>query len=383
MENLTKAKAQLITTQPFFATLLLSMKLTQDDSIKTLSVNADEIKYNSKFISELTVSEVVFALSHEIMHVVFEHVYDKGKKDHNIYNQAGDYIINDILIREKIGLKIQGALHNSNLVNQGKTTNGVYDILYKKQKEQNKNNNKKDQNQNAPSPGDIANGGSLDDCQDSTKGKDAAEISKSKADSKVKIINAANAAKMCGNLPASIKKLVDEIKQTDTNWKAILREFFTSKAKTEYSYARPKRRFLADDIYLPSLTGEKIGCIVIAIDMSGSINQATIDSFSAEINAIKEDVQPELIKVLYFDTEVKKEENFTIDDDFKLKAIGGGGTKFSPIFKHLENASETIDACIVLTDLYCSDFGQCPDYPVLWASNGSKKANFGEVVSIK
>jgi hypothetical protein len=40
-------------------------------------------------------------------------------------------------------------------------------------------------------------------------------------------------------------------------------------------------------------------------------------------------------------------------------------------------------ACVFLTDLCCSDFGDAPDYPVLWVSTESGTAPFGEVVLMK
>ncbi|NBR24905.1 MAG: hypothetical protein EBU08_14255, partial [Micrococcales bacterium] len=56
------------------------------------------------------------------------------------------------------------------------------------------------------------------------------------------------------------------------------------------------------------------------------------------------------------------------------------GTAFSPCFKYLEDNDIHPVAAIFLTDLYCDDFGNPPEYPVLWVSNGTDTAPFGEVV---
>jgi hypothetical protein len=37
-------------------------------------------------------------------------------------------------------------------------------------------------------------------------------------------------------------------------------------------------------------------------------------------------------------------------------------------------------AAVVLTDLCCYDFGDQPEYPVLWVSTDETEAPFGEVV---
>jgi len=37
-------------------------------------------------------------------------------------------------------------------------------------------------------------------------------------------------------------------------------------------------------------------------------------------------------------------------------------------------------ACVFLTDLCCDDFGNAPEFPVLWVSTEKGTAPFGEVV---
>ena len=37
-------------------------------------------------------------------------------------------------------------------------------------------------------------------------------------------------------------------------------------------------------------------------------------------------------------------------------------------------------SCVFLTDLECSDFGDAPDYPVLWVSTEKGEAPFGQIV---
>ena len=75
-------------------------------------------------------------------------------------------------------------------------------------------------------------------------------------------------------------------------------------------------------------------------------------------------------------------DEYTRDDEVDIKMHGGGGTAFSPIFKKVEELGVEPVACIVLTDLYCSDYGDTPPYPVLWVSNGKggEDTPFGETV---
>ena len=358
--NLDKAKARLVLDQPFFASLLMSMPMVADaQKAPTMGTDGKTLYYNPAWIESLPVPEIVFVLAHEVLHVAFEHPLRVGKLNHAKYNAAADYVINDVLVADRVGTMPQGGLHDSALVAKGKgTTEGVYALLPD-------NNGKQAMDNVMPAPGDAA-------------AQEAAS-----AEMKVKVIQAANAAKMVGKLSQGLARIVGEIVKPKVDWRNILRDFLTMRCKQDWTFARPKRRFMADDLCLPSLTGESLGEIVVAVDCSGSIDAKILNSFSAEIKAICEDTKPMNVHVLYFDSEVTRHDSFPHGEDFKVNAKGGGGTAFSPIWEYVDKQDWNIEACVVLTDLQCSDFGQCPSYPVLWASNDLDKAEFGQVIKIK
>ena len=383
IDTISKAKAGLILDQPFFATLLLSTPIVEDSSVATMATDGESIMFNPEWSSKLSLNEMTFVLAHETLHCVFQHKCRRGEREPNRWNQAADYVINQVLVDEKIGSMPKGGLLDSRLVKDGNgTAEGVYNLL-PDSASQNK-------------PGDK--GGSLDDCRDagsnpkldedgnpipgSGSKPDPSQIAAKEAEIRVKVVQARNAAKMQGKLSAGLERLVSELVKTRTDWRTILRRFISERAKTDYSFARPKRRFLADDVNLPSLSGEKIGLVAVAIDCSGSIRESDLDKFSAELNAIAEDTRLAEMKIIYFDAEVLKVESVS-EFPHKLSPIGGGGTRFEPIFEEVESWDTLPVCCVVLTDLMGS-FGPAPMFPVLWASvNGSDSAPFGEVVEIE
>jgi predicted metal-dependent peptidase len=123
--------------------------------------------------------------------------------------------------------------------------------------------------------------------------------------------------------------------------------------------------------------------MAIAVDCSGSIDDDILAQFEGEITAIKEDGNPVRIHVVYFDSEVSHYEKYERDDSLNIKAHGGGGTAFSPVFKYFADHDINPVACVFLTDLCCNDFGDQPAYPVLWVSTMEGEAPFGEVVVMK
>ena len=245
------------------------------------------------------------------------------------------------------------------------TTDGIYNLL--------------------PDEPDEGGGGdgteAMDDCQDG--GNTPAEKAQQQAEWKVRVAQAAQAAKMMGKMSAGLERLVNEVLAPKVDWRDVLRKFVEKCRTDERSWARPNRRFLSQGLYLPSISGESLGEIAIAVDCSGSIDDRILAQFAGEINAIKEDGNPTKIHVVYFDSEVSHYESYGRDDALDIKAHGGGGTAFSPVFQYFAEHDIEPVACVFLTDLCCSDFGDMPSYPVLWVSTDEGEAPFGEVVVMK
>jgi len=363
-----KAKAALILDQPFFASIICNMQMIEDETLNppTAATNGKVCWYHPGFVESLSLDEVKFLLCHEVGHAVFAHMFRRGDRNPKKWNMAGDYIINDLLDKEKIGKMPEGGLHNPQLVIAGgETTEGVYALL-------------PDNDENCSGPGE--GGGAWDECRDS--GGSDADRSQAEAEMRVQVAQAAQAAKMCGKTSVHLEKFIDGALKPKVDWRNVLRNFITAKVKVEYTFARPKRRFIAEDIFLPSLGGESMGEILIAIDQSGSVTEQEVLEFKSEIMAIQQDVKPAKIHVFYFDSEVQHIEAYGPDDELDIRRYACGGTAFSPIFRKAYDMDLDPACCVVLTDLCCADFGPPPHYPVLWVSTMAGVADWGQVVEM-
>ncbi len=198
---------------------------------------------------------------------------------------------------------------------------------------------------------------------------------------------ALNNAEAEGQLPAGLKRVVEEALQTKTPWADELRQFFTAIARDDLSWMRPNRQYLRQKIVMPSVHSERMGPVVFVVDTSGSIDARALEQFEAEANALIEDVRPEVTYVLYVDAAAypDKEEGYTVDDlPIKFNARGSGGTDFRAAFNWVEAKGDMQPACLVyLTDLLGTFPAQEPEYPVLWACTNSRKAPFGNTIHIK
>jgi predicted metal-dependent peptidase len=143
-------------------------------------------------------------------------------------------------------------------------------------------------------------------------------------------------------------------------------------------------------MYLPGLHAEGMGEIVVAIDTSGSIDDTLVSQFGGELAGIIEDMAPERVTVLYADSSVQRVETFEKLEPFELHPMGGGGTDFRPVFKHVETM-EPAPVCVVyLTDLWGTFPATDPGIPVLWATPENPatlperyRPPWGEIVEIR
>jgi len=359
---LAKARTALVLEHPFIGNVALNLPYIVDYGVKTAATNGKNIRYNPHFVDSLNDEERKFLVAHECLHPMLEHTYRRNGRNHKRWNQAADYVINKLLDDEKIGKMPQGGLLDNNIHQAGGgTTDGIYNIL--------------------PEPDDDGNNGHgdpLDDCNDG--GDTPAEQAQQEAEWKVRVAQAAQAAKMMGKMSAGLERLVGEILKPKVDWRDVLRKFLEKCKSDQRTWSKFNRRFLAQGIYLPSVSGESLGEIAFAVDCSGSITQDVIDQFAAEIRSAKEDGNPTKIHVVYFDSEVSHYECYGRDDDLDIKPHGGGGTAFSPVFEYFAEHDINPVACVFLTDLCCNDFGEQPAYPVLWVSTDEGTAPFGEVV---
>ena len=96
-QKLTRARVQLLLTQPFFGTLCLRLKLVPGD-LPTMATDGSRIVYNPAFVDELKPAELEGTLAHEVLHCALGHQCRRGERDPRLWNEAADLAINPILI---------------------------------------------------------------------------------------------------------------------------------------------------------------------------------------------------------------------------------------------------------------------------------------------
>jgi predicted metal-dependent peptidase len=369
VSKLEKAKAAIVLDQPFFSSILFKHPLTADKSIPTLVVNArGDIRYNPDFIESLTVPQVVWALCHEVGHVIGKHALRRGQRDHKRWNYAGDAWINDMLTNAGVGQPIDGTVNMPG--SKDKTTESIYDSLPEIDGSGGGGGGQR---------GNDWDNGLGDDIQDDPSLTES-EKQQIEAEIKIQIAQAAQAAKMRGKLGGHLANVVNDILNVKTPWYDILERYMVRLATQEQSWKRPNRRFIGNGVYLPSWAKQPaMGPLAVQVDVSGSISQQEVAYYNGHLSRIITQVRPESVHVLLTDTEVKRYSVFQQDEEVSIQHFSGGGTHMPAGFDFLAEQGVEPELFICLTDGY-TGFGEPPDYPVIWCISSDIAAPYGENV---
>jgi predicted metal-dependent peptidase len=374
-QRVTKSHIAIMRSKEFcmFAGVLSVGKVSFTDDIPTACTNGRDVIYNPEFIKSLDDKELNFVVLHEALHKVYQHMHlwKKLWKDNPMLaNMAADYVVNYAIHEadelSNVAKRPESALFD--LAYKNMTTKQIFDML------------KKD-NQYVKEQGghDTHDWEGAEQLSDEEVKETAKQIDQALRQGEI------IRGKMNGNKNRSINELLEP----KVDWREQLREFVnaTCRNKDKSTWKRPHKRFLGQDIYMPSMIGESIGKVVVGIDTSGSIGDKELSEFLSEVVAICDDVSPSSIELLYWDTDVAGHETYNQGDYKALvqstKPAGGGGTHVGCVNQYIKDKRIEPEAIIILTDGYVEDdWGGTWDYPTLWAVTSRRTSPHGKTINI-
>ena len=392
--KLQKAKITLMRS-PKFALLqgvMMVGRTSVVDNIPTACTNGRDEKYGRAFVAALSDKELAFLVAHEVSHKMYRHLTTWTKlhdENPHLANVACDYVINLMLkeldpAEDIIAMPVykDGPLKGQRMGMYDKKYKGmnskqVFDLL---KQEQEKN-------------GGGGSGDGIDD-HDWDGAKEMTEEEKKVLEREIdQAIRQGMMAheKAHGKGAGGIGRELNEHLEPKINWREELREYVkaTCSNKDTSSWRRVNRRFLTTGTYMPSMIGEKVGHIVVAIDTSGSIGGRELNEFLAEVKGVAEEVNPEIVDLIYWDGEVAGHEKYEGAEVSNIvsstKPRGGGGTDPSCVSIHLRDNNIKPECVIVLTDGYVPNWGSEWTAPTMWVITGGNDAvsDNGRTIHIK
>ena len=361
-EKLITARVGLLLRASFFGNLATRLKLVNaDEWCPTAATDGRNFYYNSRFVDMLKPKEIEFLFGHEVLHCVYDHFGRRGDRDPQLFNIANDYCVNGDLKKHRVGEFITSVPCLYDAKYEGMSSEEIYDILYE-------NAEKIDISQlidkllDEHLDGEGQDGGGSGDEDDDQKknGKGRPKISaeerqKIKDEIKEAVLAAAAASDGAGNLPAGVKRIIEDMTAPKMNWRELLRMQLESTIKSDYTWMRNSRRGWHMDAVMPGMKLDPMIDIAISIDASGSMLDRMLKDFLGEVAGIMEQFPNYRIHVLSFDTQVYNPQQFdseNLDDITGYEIAGGGGTDFDCVFEYFKANEIEPKRHIMFTDGY-------------------------------
>jgi predicted metal-dependent peptidase len=365
-EKLITARVGLLLRASFFGNLATRLKLVNaDEWCPTAATDGRNFYYNSRFVDMLKPKEVEFLFGHEVLHCVYDHFGRRGDRDPQLFNIANDYCVNADLKKHRVGEFITSVPCLYDPKYQDMSSEEIYDILYE-------NAEKIDigslidkmLDEHLDGEGDGEGPGKDGDKPGSGMGRpklSAEERQKIRDEIKEAVLAAAAASDGAGNLPAGVKRIIQDMTAPKMNWRELIRMQLESTIKSDYTWLRNSRRGWHMDAVMPGMKLDPMIDIAISIDASGSMGEAILKDVLSEVAGIMEQFPNYRIHVVSFDTEVYNPQQFdseNLDDITEYEVMGGGGTDFDCVFRYFKENEIEPKRHIMFTDGYpCGSWG--------------------------
>jgi len=368
--NLNMHTARLLMNEPFFAALSRRIEKTRTASIPTAGVRVNptsaqfELMYNPEFMGSLSDPHQLGVLKHEFYHIIFEHV--TGRKPPGgltrLDNVAMDLAINSHIRNElpneaEPGPAINGEPMKACIPGEGLFAkyppNRTYE-WYKARLEEDAEKERKEGKGDAGEGEGEGNGGIGDadsfDCHDNfgdTNGT-AGDIAKERLrDAVKKAAEEAEKARNWGSMTSDMRKQILDSIVTKIDWRKVLRYFVKTSQRAD-KRSTPRRINKRFPKIHPGKRVRRQAKIAVSIDQSGSVDDAMLALFFAELNKLSEVAE---FTVIPFDTEVDEKLVYTWKkgQNRTWERVKCGGTCFDAPTKYVN--SQGFDGHIILTDL--------------------------------
>ena len=382
MGNLiARAKSMLLVRHAFFASLALNLEYIETEETETMATDGKTIYYNPAWVATLELIEIMSVIAHEVLHVAFCHHLRRNGRDQARWNRACDYAINWILVASGVFRLPEGGLFDEQY--KGMTAEQIYNKLPTEDEEDD------------PSAGSDPLVGEVwdatnDDGEPLTESEKASEEMKAQAS----VSEAMDAEQRVGigEVDAAVREALEVNKIDAVAWYEQLAQWVTQYMISRSSFNTPDRRLLHTGHILPAATRDPEFHLVFAWDTSGSLTDELTGMIKAHINNAVQALNPSTVEIIYCDTRVRERNTFCRTTgaspiELDINPVGGGGTRFDPVFKYISDEDIETDCLVYFTD----GIGQVnvtePDYPVLWATTHTtpdfSAGEFGDSVTIK
>jgi predicted metal-dependent peptidase len=360
-QRIKQIKANLLLDQPYFGSVAMMQKPKQNDDIQTFTSSPEYFEYNDEYLEYLDDDELSFLLTNSAMHQALGYSNRKEGRQDWLWVMAQDYAINSLLVNNGLSLP-DGLLYDDRFDTM--SAEAIYMVL------------EDEIDDIKHTPKEVEN-------IRYEKMPQSHEYDEDPIDFEEQNQQLINKAKLQGDLPLGIEILIPKIESDTVSWEDELYTLIENAIKFDYQLLPPNKRYLYQNIALPSLSGSKVK-LVIAIDSSGSIDGNLLSRFLNEVESIMNTFPSFEIDLLVADAKVHEHHILYPGDEIEYTLKGGGGTNFETTFNYIENNIDNVNLMLYFTDTFGTFPNEEPYYDVIWACpNKEAQIPFGRLVLLE
>lgn len=362
--EISRARVRLLFDNPFFGTLATRLDIQEaGDWCRSICTDGKNLYYNRDYIKGLTHKQLQFAVSHNIMHLAYEHPFRRGSREKDVWEMACDYAVNACLVANRVGDAPPGALIDSRYT-EDHTAEEIYDDLIKRSV---KVQLPLDEHMD-PQPASGGDGGGDGDGPSirviNTDGDGPPNLTEEELENlrdqmRASLIQAASTVG-AGNIPAGIQRLVKDLTESVINWRELLSATLKSTMKFDVSFMRSHRRNYNNSYLRPGPMEQDTIDIAVAIDASGSMSESMLRDLLSEVQGIMQTFTDFRLFLFTFDDQaygLKEFNQYNLEEIETYTIKGGGGTRFNSCWEYMIEKEIKPERFVMFTDGY--DFGDC------------------------
>jgi predicted metal-dependent peptidase len=442
-DEISRSAFDLLLKEPFFAHVFSGMPRQVCSQVQSMGLQWDgqqvRLRVNPTFfLQELKAAERTGALKHELLHVIFRHLFRGNGRDAKVYSIAADLVVNQLVKPHRLPESYPTLADFPDLrLPPDKSIDDYYSLLLKLLREMRRGGfGGKTKNFSGGGGGDHeieAEGSESPSSKTGKPGKagKSRKASQAKGDDDTSWASGTSApesakalAKLLGDqsergddggwhegsdgvaaagryavgnlilrarermpphqwgsLPNALVSELDLIlaeRQPKVDWKRLVRIFTASSGRTRirHTVKRISKRYGTR----PGIKVQRLQRLLVAIDTSGSIDQKMLEEFFTEIHGAWK--VGATVVVVECDAAVQRSYDYRGRAPKAVK--GGGGTEFEPVFKWMRE-QRPFDGMLYLTDGEGPAPDSRPNCKLLWVvpEGGSPEVlPFGPTVRI-
>ncbi len=366
---LQKAKSRLAMEHPYFGMLAMRLKHEPSETVPYYASNGVRFLYNPEFILTCKLEALQFILTNCVMHHVLAHQQRRLGRKGALWQLATDYAINTIL-------------HQSGLyIPKGANFNEAYAKMYAEEiYEQLKSDYYGDIDafgDDTPPKPDMPDGSNEADEAFSNPNVIEEELSPEEESSwHYAASMAQEVTQRKSAMPSGLERLGKKVKTDNVDWRFELYNAINRHMRNNYAFMPPNKKHIWRGIALPSLASDTLS-LCVAVDTSGSINEALLGAFMSEFRNIMQSFPAIKIELIIADARVHAHYTFEGGERLDFPIKGGGGTDYRPTFEYIEANIPMATMLLYFTDGDGWFPKRAPSYEVLWALSRPAKVPFG------